>query len=122
MSRRPAPIPADLPSADDLFGSSELWDAAGAGGEWPWKPASRVYFLKDAGTGLIRIGIAKNMDARIASHQSSNAGKLEWLGDMPGGRQLERQIHEAFAHARSHGSWYRPENDIVSAINRMIVL
>lgn len=122
MTRRPVSFPNDIPSSDAMFDSETVWRRAGAGGEWPWLPATSVYFLQGADSGMIRIGIAKDVQARIASHRSSSAEELTWLGDMPGGIALERQFHSTFSALRHKGSWYLPDQSLLDTISRVVVL
>lgn len=122
MTRRAVTFPNGIPSADDLFANEALWIEADAGGEWPNAPATQIYFLQGEVSGLIRIGIARDIKARIASHRSSSPEPLKWLGDMPGGLPLERKIHAAFKYCRLKGSWYRPEQELLDTIARVVVL
>lgn len=131
MSRRVVSFPTDtwpprmsaaIPSSDDMFANEAVWIAAGTGGAWPNAPATQIYFLQGETSGLIRFGIAKDIKARVASHRSSSAETLKWLGDMPGGLPLERLLHSTFKACRVKGSWYRPEQELLDTIARMVVL
>lgn len=95
--------------------------AAVARGSWkPWitdtadgRPAlrprrpTRVYFLHDPVSATIKIGSATNVRARVATIQACSPVGLTLLCDVPGGIDLERQLHRRFAAERLHGEWFR---------------
>lgn len=70
-----------------------------------------VYFARDC--DLVKIGFTGQLRNRLVSIKSKIGGrKLELLGTLPGGRELERQLHTRFAHLRQHGEWFTLTDEI----------
>lgn len=67
-----------------------------------------VYFLK--ARDLIKIGFSDNVRARVAAQIAANPFGCAFIGYMPGGRDLERHLHQKFADHRVRGEWFN-END-----------
>lgn len=68
------------------------------------RDGSSVYFA-DAG-GQIKIGWSKKVGTRIAQLQTGSAVPIRLVGTVPGGRGLERRLHDQFAHLRLVGEWF----------------
>lgn len=68
------------------------------------RQGSSVYF---AGCDdRVKIGWSRKVATRIAQLQTGSASPIRLLGTTPGGRGLERRLHEQFASARLHGEWF----------------
>lgn len=67
-----------------------------------------VYFIRQVGCSRIKVGTAhrERLQARLAEIQRFNPEQLELLLACPGGQPLEAEIHQQFAHLRSHGEWF----------------
>lgn len=73
-------------------------------------PLTKVYFLLDAEACQVKIGITGNLSQRIANLNSQRGRKLELLGTMTGGYDLERAMHGRFHRYRVEGNeWYSSE-------------
>lgn len=77
-----------------------------------------VYFVERH--GFVKIGTTQNLAARLAAidrGDSAITGMLitpvTILAVMPGGRQVERAIHELFGHLRYDGEWFLFEGPLV---------
>lgn len=70
-----------------------------------------VYFIRAGNRGAIKIGMAKDVNDRIANLQTGNAFKLNVLMLIPcdselQARQLEAKFHRIFAKQRIRGEWF----------------
>lgn len=66
-----------------------------------------IYFLKPVGMdGPIKIGCSRHPAHRILSIAPWVPFPLEILATIPGGFDLERNIHECFAKSHSHSEWF----------------
>jgi hypothetical protein len=54
----------------------------------------------------IKIGYTTNPRSRIASLQTATHGRVFFYYMTPGGRTLERELHEKFKHLRAKGEWF----------------
>lgn len=72
-----------------------------------------VYFIgeNENGCSPIKIGVAKNIDARKRNLQTGNPLELRLLGWITSDDdfQLERQLHGRFKFARTRGDWFQIE-------------
>jgi hypothetical protein len=68
--------------------------------------AMSVYFIR-AGD-YIKIGVASDPHRRLREHQTSSPQKLELVGVIEGGRELERALHAMFSDAHVNGEWFKP--------------
>lgn len=68
---------------------------------------SVVYFIECAETGLVKIGTAHCVAARLASLQTGSAADLRLLGTSPGGLSAERELHRRFVGQRVRGEWFK---------------
>lgn len=66
---------------------------------------SKTYILQ-AETGMIKIGRSANPAGRVAELQNSSPVPLNLLGIID--EDVERKLHQQFAHLRSHGEWFQP--------------
>lgn len=64
-----------------------------------------VYFVKDH-TGAVKIGLAKNVDKRIAALQTAHAYNLDLIRVIPGGALEEWACHFEFRSQRIRGEWF----------------
>lgn len=69
-----------------------------------------IYFVQadSDDDGPIKIGYSKNVDARMASLQTSTARPLRLIAVIDGSEDDERAIHARFANAHVRGEWFRP--------------
>jgi hypothetical protein len=77
-----------------------------------------LYFI-EAETGQIKIGIARDVDVRLAGLRTMSPVGLKLLVVVPGGHALERSYHVRFAAHRLHGEWFERHPDILAEIARL---
>jgi len=77
-----------------------------------------VYFVGSGklGAGLIKIGYAEDVAARLSSLQVGSAEPLHLLGDLPGDREAEEWLHNRFGHLRVRGEWFLPAPELLDFI------
>ncbi len=77
---------------------------------------SYVYFVQAASGGPIKIGISNDPLGRLAQLQTGHPGALVILAVVPGGRQLELDLHKKFAKHRIHGEWFSPTPELLEIV------
>ncbi|CCM77102.1 GIY-YIG nuclease family protein [Rhizobium mesoamericanum] len=74
-----------------------------------------VYFIKPVGqAGPIKIGHSEYPPYRLASLQTWSPVELEVVSRVEGTRELEKAIHERFAHCHLRGEWFSPDEELVA--------
>ncbi len=73
-----------------------------------------VYFASSA--NRIKIGWSGQVATRLAQLQTGNPDPVRLLATMPGGRALERRLHERFADARLAGEWFAATPELMAYI------
>jgi hypothetical protein len=69
---------------------------------------SSVYFVGNKPSPeYVKIGIARNVHARVQNLQTASPEQLILLTSMPGGKETESVLHSAFAKERVRGEWFR---------------
>lgn len=56
--------------------------------------------------GRIKIGVAKDVEARRAAFQTGSAEQITVIATWPGDRFDEARAHEALSQYREHGEWF----------------
>jgi hypothetical protein len=79
--------------------------------------AAFVYFI--SGADRIKIGLARNVDLRLAGLQTGSPVALEILLSIPGDLSIEHGLHTRFAALRTHGEWFRAEAPLVPFIQEL---
>lgn len=79
---------------------------------------SVVYFIA-AYRGLIKIGVAKDVQARLRALQTGSGVALTLLATVPGSYALERHYHQRFASRRRHGEWFARHPSLMAEIGRL---
>lgn len=75
-----------------------------------------VYFILAANSGLIKIGSAVDPASRLRVLQTGSPEPLRLIRTIPGGAELERQLHRDFAADRVHGEWFRPSEVLLDLV------
>jgi hypothetical protein len=76
-----------------------------------------VYFITQEDESYVKIGIAINIEKRLACLQIGNPQKLKVVGVIKrGGRSKEKQLHDQFNKYRASGEWFRFEKPIKEII------
>jgi Meiotically up-regulated gene 113 len=70
-----------------------------------------VYFVR--GGDAVKIGRTGNLAARLRALATASAMPLELLAAVPGGRQLEAQLHRRWWHLHLRGEWFRADEALV---------
>lgn len=80
-----------------------------------------VYFLRARDTKHIKIGHSVQPYGRLNSLQTGNASVLEMLAITPGGRAVERGLHQLFAkdRVRPDGEWFHPSHALMAFIREV---
>lgn len=65
-----------------------------------------IYFIQ-AGEGPVKIGVAKNVEQRLAALQTAHYEPLRVLKTINGGLKAERQIHSRLSSFRLAGEWFK---------------
>lgn len=65
---------------------------------------------------LIKIGVAKDVEARRAAFQTGSASLIEVIAVWPGDRFDEARAHEALSAYRVHGEWFKACRDVLAFI------
>jgi hypothetical protein len=64
-----------------------------------------VYFVGSA-DGKIKIGTSSNIEKRFDALQTAASVKLTLLLTIPGGSEVETELHRRFANLRETGEWF----------------
>ena len=78
-------------------------------------PGQFVYFFRQG--NLVKIGHSRDPASRLRSMLTGNAKHIEWTYSTPGGRALERALHEKFAEFRVRREWFFYSAEIQVWIN-----
>lgn len=81
-------------------------------GSMPGASGWMVYFIQSGKRGPIKIGTTRDVLRRLRLFQTGSAQPLTLIGAIPGGRKLERQIHQHLATDRLDGEWFKPTPDV----------
>jgi hypothetical protein len=95
----------------------ELADACDRLGEG----TSYVYFIQ-AGSGPIKIGVARDAYSRRNDLQIGNHEPLRVVLAVPGDVAVESSLHAAFASLRIRGEWFRNRNPLRAFVRLLTVL
>lgn len=78
------------------------------------RDGSSVYFAGSG--GQVKIGWSRKVSARLAQLQTGSPIPIKLLGTMPGGRAVERRLHQQFAHLRLAGEWFADDPELLAYI------
>lgn len=77
-----------------------------------------IYFVQSTASGLIKIGYARHVGVRLSNLQTGSPDPLKLLAAVDGGPEDEARLHGEFAAYRLRGEWFRPSDELTSAIAR----
>ena len=80
-----------------------------------------VYLIRDGWRGLIKIGVARNVEKRFRDLQNSCPQRLVIVGIIhsESAMKLERKLHMQFADKHYRGEWFElTDSDISSVLER----
>ncbi len=66
-----------------------------------------VYFMENPTAGLIKIGYSGDIKKRKQAIEQQTGQRLTVLAELPGGRELEKVLHESFSDLRQLGEWFK---------------
>jgi hypothetical protein len=72
-----------------------------------------LYFIYNPYTGLVKIGISNNVQARIASLERAAGVRLELLSFVDDAAAFELELHDAFYASRAVGEWFEPTEELL---------
>lgn len=91
-----------------------------------------IYFIRAGDDGPVKIGMARDVAARLASLRSAHWLPLRVLRTLEGGRLVERRLHRHYAASRLRGEWFSwhdsmmtiepPAGGVDSPVNEIIEL
>lgn len=76
----------------------------------------RVYFMHAPDAGLIKIGATSSLNSRLMALQNGSPVPLVLIGLIDGGKSIERELHNQWAHLRAHGEWFRVSAELIAYI------
>ena len=74
-----------------------------------------VYFVL-SGDNRIKIGTSANVEKRLEALQTSSATRLSLLLTVPGGVDMETELHRRFRTIRESGEWFKGTPELRSFI------
>lgn len=81
---------------------------------------THVYFIKPIGkSGPIKIGCSWHPAERLKTLMAWSPYPLEIIVSIPGGYQLEQNIHECFSDLHLHREWFVAKPSLVAAIAKI---
>lgn len=90
---------------------------------WQESQGLRVYFIAFRKTGLLKIGISRSVEKRMARLAAEVGEPGEIINSFPGVFPIEGWMHASFAQWRIRGEWFRlcPESESLAraAVNPM---
>ena len=72
-----------------------------------------VYFVQQGADGPIKIGTAVDVVKRLDHLMAANSAELVVRAIIPGGAEIEGELHIRFARHVIRGEWFRPDPEIV---------
>lgn len=87
------------------------------------KNAELVYFVRGEASGLIKIGVARDVFRRLRALQVGSPDRLILMGVMRPDDpcHVEGHLHWFFRADHSHGEWFRPSAAILAYITAQAV-
>jgi hypothetical protein len=86
----------------------------------PVELASCVYFIAEwPPPGFIKIGTAQCAASRLSNLQTASPRELRLFATVPGGRDVEAEMHERFAAERVRGEWFEPSERLLAFIKEI---
>jgi T5orf172 domain len=80
-----------------------------------------VYFIREANTPFVKIGVTENLDDRLADLQVGNHGELYLEGALlfrtrEEALTAERELHVRYGRYRVRGEWFRLDSAPLSGV------
>lgn len=71
--------------------------------------APSIYLVLCPALNAVKIGRTTSIGVRLKHFRIGSPAPLELVALIPGTAEDEKRLHERFAHARSHGEWFRAD-------------
>lgn len=75
-----------------------------------------IYFIRNTRTGAIKIGLSENPQSRLSELQVGNEDLLTIETMLPGGIDLEDELHLRYSRLRLRGEWFSSAPELESFI------
>ena len=75
-----------------------------------------VYVIQAGDSGPVKIGLAHDVMKRVYTLQTAHHATLRLLRVFPGGKRVERELHQRFRSAHIRGEWFALSAEDVAAI------
>jgi hypothetical protein len=79
----------------------------------------RVYFVRAASGGPIKIGTSLYVSARVSNLQIGRPDRLVVMATFIGGHKDEKALHRRFASLHVGGEWFRDEPELLGFIEEL---
>jgi len=73
-----------------------------------------IYFIQSDVGGPIKIGHAKNPQARLSDLQIGSPVRLRIIGTISGDEKKEKELHSNFSDEHLYGEWFYPSDALIS--------
>jgi hypothetical protein len=105
----------DFPDGFSAREARELIYSLRQGAKQP-KPEQWVYFIQAGSEGPIKIGIADSPALRLRELQTGNHLPLTLLKAVPGGKDLETELHRELAAYRLCREWFEATAEVLATV------
>lgn len=82
--------------------------------------SASVYFIQQGTDGPVKIGATRNIEKRIKTLQTGSHIPLTVLGVVPGGFELESDLHQELMDYQLEGEWFSPTPEVMAVVKRHI--
>jgi hypothetical protein len=80
---------------------------------WKWSGKASTYLIEAVGTGLVKIGSARNIKERLLKLQYPCPVELKVIASCED--DVERRLHAELDAYRAHGEWFRACPEVIGA-------
>jgi hypothetical protein len=78
-----------------------------------------IYFIFNERANAVKIGTAREPDARLESLQVGSPDPLILLLEIPGGLKFEARLHARFQSLCIRGEWFRADPELMAEVERL---
>jgi hypothetical protein len=76
-------------------------------------PRCDLYFIRNIESGRVKIGVTTDTEKRRVALENASGYRMETLGSLSGGGDLECALHVVFRRDRCLGEWFNPSDDLL---------
>lgn len=84
------------------------------------RAATNIYFVSAPNQGLIKIGKATDVNARLSSLRSGSPAELNLLAQVRFFPELEKFLHKQLKEHKSHGEWFKATDEVLAVVEAAI--